>query len=244
MHQLRRAQLIPGTESPAGDGVTGAMRCVIEDDLGKKRAAVIKGGSREDVAAEATAALLLSGWGLPVPEPFLVFRGDELCFASADVGYPNLMKRFNVDLLPSPTQEAAIKLACGLVCRFRSTPLAIACDEAIDNRDRNLGNVLWDGENEAWIDHARSFGVGGLRNTNKLCEIAVAAGETEAVQRGAVAQAMMMDRNMPQQVGELLHGTLVEMPVLLDVVVVKLNTLAASLIARFPQPDDLFEQVR
>jgi hypothetical protein len=90
MHQLRKARLIAGSETSTGDGVTGAVRCVIEDEQGVKHAAVLKFGSAEEVAAEATASLLLSGWGVPVPQPYLVARDDELCFASSDVGYPNL----------------------------------------------------------------------------------------------------------------------------------------------------------
>lgn len=244
MHQLRNARLIPGTESPAGDGVTGAMRCVIEDDQGKKQSAVLKTGSLAEIAAEATASLLLSGWGLPVPQPFLVLRGHDLCFASADVGYPNLKKRLNFELASPDARQAIEIIASRIVCGFQSASLATACDEAIDNRDRNFGNILWDGKDEVWIDHAYSFGIGNRKDLNKLCLMAVAAGATEEVQRGALAASMTIDRALPEQVEENLHGTPVDMPELLAVVTKKLSNIGASLLARFPQPADLFGQVK
>ena len=240
MHQLRNARLIPGSETPAGDGVTGAIRCVIEDDQGRKQAAVLKTGSLEEIAAEATASLLLSGWGLPVPQPFLVLRGNDLCFASADVGYPNLKKRLNFELVAPEAKKALEAHASRIVCGFRSAPLATACDEAIDNRDRNFGNILWDGQDEVWIDHAYSFGIGNLDNLNKLCMMAVAAGATEEVQRGALAASMAIDRALPKRVEDTLHGSPVDMPELLSVVTQRLSNIGSSLIARFPQPADLF----
>lgn len=244
MHQLRNARLIPGSETPAGDGVTGAMRCVIEDGHGRKQAAVLKTGSLPEIAAEAAASLLLSGWGLPVPQPYLVLRGHDLCFASADVGYPNLKKRLNFELA-APDARSAIEVhASKIVCGFRSSSLATACDEAIDNRDRNFGNILWDGQDEVWIDHAYSFGVGNHQDLNKLCLMAIAAGATEEVQRGALAASMAIDRALPKQVEDSLHGTPVDMPELLAVVTQKLSNIGTSLLARFPQPVDLFGQAQ
>lgn len=242
MHQLRYARLIPGSETPAGDGVTGAMRCVIEDDQGRKQAAVLKTGSLPEIAAEATASLLLSGWGLPVPQPYLVVRGHDLCFASADVGYPNLKKRLNFELVAPDARNAIEAHASKIVCGFRSASLATACDEAIDNRDRNFGNILWDGQDEFWIDHAYSFGVGNREDLNKLCLMAIAAGATDEVQRGALAASMAIDRALPKQVEENLHGTPVDMPELLAVVTQKLRNIGSLLLARFPQPIDLFGQ--
>jgi hypothetical protein len=244
MHQLRNARLIPGTESPAGDGITGAMRCVIEDNQGKKQAAILKTGSLKEIAAEAAASLLLSGWGLPVPQPFLVLRGNDLCFASADAGYPNLKKRLNWDHALPEAKAALEAVAFALVCKFPSMPLATACDEAIDNRDRNLGNILWDGQDEVWIDHAYSFGVGSRPDMNKLCVMAVAAGAADEVQLGALAASMTLDRKLPDKVDEQLHGTAVDMPELLTTVSNKLSAIGASLLARFPQPADLFGQAK
>lgn len=244
MHQLRKAKLIAGSETPTGDGVTGAVRCVIEDEQGVKHAAVLKFGSAEEVAAEATASLLLSGWGVPVPQPYLVARDDGLCFASSDVGYPNLKKRLNFDHLPDSAKPAVALFASKLVCSLQSMPLTAACDEAIDNRDRNLGNVLWDGEDEVWIDHAYSFGVGNKPDVNKLCAMAISAGATEEVQRGALAAAMVLDRALPSSVDQALRPTPIDHPEFLDKVRERLSNIGASLLARFPQPADLFDQAQ
>ncbi|VXB36430.1 conserved hypothetical protein [Luteimonas sp. 9C] len=244
MHLLRSARLISGTETPAGDGITGALRCVIEDDQGKKFAAVLKSGPLGEIAAEATASLLLSGWGLPVPQPYLVSREEEICFASADVGYPNLKKSLSWDHA-NPEAKAAIEgLAFKLVCGFKTMPLAAACDEAIDNRDRNLGNILWDGQEEVWIDHAFSFGIGNLPDANKLCFMAISAGATEEVQRSALAASMTLDRTLSRRVEDELHGSVVEMPELLLNVSMKLSSIGASLLMRFPQPEDLFGHIK
>lgn len=229
---------------PAGDGVTGAMRCVIEDEQGKKQAAILKTGSLEEIAAEVMASLLLSGWGLSVPQPFLVLRGSDLCFASADVGYPNLKKRLSIEFAEPDVRRAVEVHASKIVCGFRSTPLAVACDEAIKNCDRNFGNILWDGQEEVWIDHAYSFGVGNRADLNKLCMMAIAAGATDEVQRGALAASMVIDRGLPKEVEECLHGTPVDMPELLASVTIKLSNIGASLLARFPQPADLFGQAK
>ena len=242
MHQLRKAHLIFGTETPAGDGITGAVRCVIEDEQGKKHAAVLKSGSPEEIAAEAIASLLLSGWGLPVPQPYLVLRGNDLCFASADVSFPNLKKRLNFDACPPAAKQVLEQVASRLVCSFRTMPLATACDEVIENRDRNFGNILWDGQDEVWIDHAFSFGVGALPDINKLCSMAVVAGATEDVQRSAIATSMTMDRTLPASVESDLRGTPVDLPDFLAIATKKLGNIGVSLVARFPQPADLFEQ--
>lgn len=244
MNKLRNARLIAGTESPAGDGITGAVRCVIEDDQGNKHTAILKTGSLQEVAAEVMASLLLSGWGLQVPRPYLVLRENELCFASADVGYPNLKKRLNWVGLPPEAQHAMELWASKLVCTFQSMPLATACDEAIDNRDRNIGNILWDGLEEVWIDHAYSLGVGNLPNVNKLCNMAIVAGVTDQIQRGAVAASLTLDRTLPNAVGNELRGTPAELPELLANVTRKLSAIGEALIARFPQPADLFGAVK
>lgn len=239
MHTLTKARLIAGSQTPVGDGVTGASRCVLEDATGRKRAAVLKEGTPAEVASEALAALLLSAWGLPVPEPFLVDVNGAIAFASADVSYPSLKQRLFSGNIHGPALEAASLTAMRIVCGFGSTPKAAACDEAIDNRDRNLGNVLWDGSSEAWIDHAYCFGVGGLEDQNKLCDMAIAIGEIESMQRGAIAAAMSLDRTAPQKA--LDHAEPHQIPIgdHASLACQRLSSLGQRLLARFPQPTDL-----
>lgn len=235
------ATIVSGSETPVGDGTTGALRCVLVLLDRSRRSAVLKRGPIGQVAAEAFSALLLRGWGLSVPEPFLVNDAGTLAFASADTGYPNLKHHLGLDALPAgPVRDAAIRTACNLVCGFPSTPLAAACDEAIDNRDRNLGNILWDGKTESWIDHAFALGEGShMLDRNKLCDMAHQAGHEDRISRGAVAQALLLDRSMPTAVEGVVSVSPIGPSSFATAVSARITTLAARLLARFPSPADL-----
>lgn len=243
MHNLGRAALVLGSETPAGDGVTGVLRCVISDANGKRFAAYLKCGPLEEVMSEALASLLLSGWGLSVPAPYLVQRGDDLCFASADVSYPNLKKRLNIDALPPSSKKVVLEHAFRLICSFKSTPLAAACDEAVYNFDRNIGNVLWDGAQEVWIDHAFCFGVGSQPDANKLCTMAVAVGETEQMQRSSLAAALTLDRTGPGKAQDQLAEAPFDVSAMIDLVERRLQQIGQLMLARFPQPADLLSKL-
>lgn len=239
--QLQIATLIPGTESPAGDGITGAMRCVIVLPDGSRRAAVIKRGPVGQVAAEAFSALVLAAWGLPVPEPFLINEAAGPAFASADVGYPNLKKRLSLDTLPDgPAKDAALRIAVQLAVQLPTTPLAVVADEAIDNRDRNLGNILWDGQSEAWIDHALALGEhpANYADRNKLCDMAQMVGEHERVKQAAVGQALVINQAALVSTSDAMPANLRDKDYA-AYVAARLTNLAARVLDRFPKPADL-----
>ena len=88
--------MIAGTETPSGDGLSGALRCTIVLPDGTRRAAILKRGPVSEIAAEAFAALVLRALGLPAPEPFFVNEKTGPSFASSDVGYPNLKQRLSL----------------------------------------------------------------------------------------------------------------------------------------------------
>lgn len=237
--------LVPGSETPVGDGITGALRCVLILPDGSKRAAVLKRGSNGQMVAEAFCALLLREWGLPVPEPFLVDEPAGIAFASADTAYPNLKQHLGLDALPAgPAREAAICIACELACSLPSAPLAAACDEAIDNRDRNLGNILWDGQDEAWIDHALALGEGIDRpDYNKLCGMAIGTSQTDRISRGAVTQALLLDRAAPVIMDGIVAASPLRATGSAVFVASRVSTLGRRLLARFPEPHDLLAGV-
>lgn len=244
--ELKIASVISGSETPVGDGQTGAMRCVIVLPDGSRKAAILKRGPVGEIAAEAFAALALSAWGLPVPEPFLVNETCGPSFASADVGYPNLKRRLALDSLPDgPAKEAAVHIAVQLAMQLPTTPLAAVADEAIDNRDRNLGNILWDGETEAWIDHALALGEypADYPDRNKLCDMAQMIGDHDRVSRAAIGQALAIS-SAP------LLATRDAMPVSLQhkdyasYVAARLTNLAVRLLDRFPKPADLLTNAK
>ena len=240
MH-IKIAKILGGTETPAGDGKTGAQRCILILEDGSKKAAVVKRGPIGQIAAEAFSALLLRQWGLAVLEPFLIDESGVLAFASADIGYPNLKQSLSLDGLPEgPARNAAIQIAMTIACGLPSVSLATACDEAIDNRDRNLGNILWDGTPEAWIDHAFALGEGNnFKDENKLCLMAIATGDDERLQRAAIAHALLLEREQPQLVESALSRTPIPPQDLASYVADRLTSLGNRLVARFPISTDL-----
>jgi hypothetical protein len=230
--------LIPGTEVPIGEGVTAPVRCLVRFADHSCRAAVLKRMASPSVAAEAFCALLLRSWGLAVPEPAIV-DGNPLAFASIDSGYPNLKQRIGwSDALPESAKAALATYGAKLVAGFGETPLALAADEAIDNRDRNLGNILWDGSNVAWIDHERAFGLGGDSDANKLAIMAVMSGDHVGIQKAAIALSLTLGT---QAISESLLecASLGEATGFASFVSSRLASLASRVLNRFPQPADL-----
>jgi hypothetical protein len=242
--KLEVAELVAGTETPAGDGVSGAMRCTIRLSDRSQRAAVLKRGPADEIAAEAFAALLLRAWSLPVPEPFLVLDGQAVSFASADVAYPNLKQALGLQALPpGSARDAALAVATALAISLPSAPLAAACDEAIDNRDRNLGNVLWDGQSEAWIDHALALGRGRTHlDVNKLCQMTVGKPDQERFSRATIAQGLILDRATPAEVDTMLASAPISPFGYATFVAARLVSLGNRLVSRFPAAADLLSK--
>lgn len=241
---LNWAEVITGTEQPLGIGTTGAARCMLRAS-GKVVGAILKRGPREHIVAEAFCALLLHKWGVPVPEFYLTEVDDELAFASVDTSYPNLSQRLSLDSLQqgTPEYDAVLLHACQLICALPSAPLAATADEAIDNRDRNLGNVLWDGVSEAWIDHAYALGNAKelMDDVNKLCLMAVASGSAESFSQAAIASWMIIDRKIPAEVAEAMKEVAdLSQPV--SEICSRLSSMGNRLTRRFPQPDDLLSE--
>ncbi|EQD46718.1 hypothetical protein B1A_14499 [mine drainage metagenome] len=170
---IQTVAIVPGTEIPIGEGINRPFRCIVRFPDQSIRAAVVKVLEAQSVAAEAFCACLLRGWGLSVPEPAIV-GGPPLAFASVDIGYPNLKQRIGwTEGMPPVLQQRLIAEGARIVAGLPDTPRALAADEAIDNRDRHLGNILWDGFNVSWIDHDRALGVVPAADANRLAQFAV-----------------------------------------------------------------------
>lgn len=239
--ELEWAEVVKGTERPIGIGVTGAMRCTARVN-GSMVAAILKRGPKEHIVAEAFCAMLLRAWGLNVPPSYLVESEEGLAFASADIGYPNLSQRLGIDVLQqdSPEYEAALVVACKLICSFPSAPLAATADEAIDNRDRNIGNVLWDGVTEVWIDHAHALGNAKdtMADANKLCMMAIASGVKESFSRSAIAAWLVLDRDAPKSASDGILD-LADMNEPVRSICQRLTVMGNRLLNRFPSAPDL-----
>lgn len=243
--RIQTAELLAGSETPAGDGLSGALRCVLRLPDRTQRGAILKRGPFEEVAAEVFAALLLRAWSLPVPDAFLVADASALSFGSADLGYPNLKQTLGLEAVPpEPAKDAALGVAMRLATSLPTAPLAAACDEAIENRDRNLGNVLWDGQSEAWIDHALAFGRGhGYPDQNKLCSMVAGKPDQDRFIRAAIAQALLLDRALPGEVECILASTPAGTVRHAAFVAARLASLGNRLIARFPTATDLLSNL-
>lgn len=235
---IQWGEVITGTETEVGIGVSGVTRCSIRVN-GRAQGAILKRGPQSEILAEAFAAMLLRRWGLPVPTPYLVDEPGGLAFASAEQSYPNLAQRMGLDDFPagSPASDAAHLIAYRVIAELPTTPLALVADEAICNPDRNVGNILWDGIDEQWIDHAYAF-VFDSPVPNRLVEMTNQAGKGDDIRTAAIAAWLGLDRDAPSATIETLPPTL-DAGNHAQYVSQQLSQLGNRLLARFPQPDDL-----
>jgi hypothetical protein len=234
--KLRTGIIYSSTETPTGEGLTQPVRGIVKVD-GQLQAAVIKRIPKDAVIAECFCALLMRGWELPVPEPILVVEGETLVFASLDSGYPNLKQQIGWhDGWPAHIKQRLERFGASIVCGWPDAPRLLAVDELIANADRNLGNFLWDGSTHAYIDHERTLGLYPHVH-NLLVVMALVVGKAEPIEAGAVAAALALDRSIPAAI---------ESPEELDFskfvayIESRLPALASQVLARFPQPKDLF----
>jgi hypothetical protein len=204
------------------------------------RAAIVKELSAKPLAAEVFCAHLLRGWGLKTPDVAIV-QGTKLALASLDTGYPNLKQRINFqDSLPNTIKKLLERHGAILVASFPETPRAIAVDEAIANRDRNLGNILWDGTNVAWIDHDRALGLTNDLNLNKLVNFVVMSGTDHGKIAAAAVQSalQLFSSSVAEAVRECASLDVGQFGVQVSS---RLAKLAQKVLERFPMPDDLLK---
>lgn len=243
--ELSVVELIAGTETPVGAGLTGAHRGLVRYPEGMVKAAIVKRMETRAIAAECFCSLLLRRWGLNVPEPAIV--GDPpIAFACVDVSYPNLLQRVGwSEDLPPHIKVALAQRAAKLVADFAQTPLALAADEAIRNLDRNLGNILWNGNEVAWIDHERALGIspGGTPDRNKLADLAVMSGEHDRIAAAAVTASFTLSGGAVDD-AERVCAVHADTAGFSAVVSERLRHLANAVLARFPKPNDLLEAVQ
>ncbi|WP_060733569.1 hypothetical protein [Burkholderia cenocepacia] len=233
--KLRIGDLVPNTETPVGEGVNSAVRAIIRVD-GKSYAAIVKRIPIEAVLAECFCGLLFRLWELPTPEPILLQSGDDILFASLDVGYPNLKKRMGwPDTLASGQRQILETMCARIVCSWDDIAKAMAADEAIANADRNLGNFLWDGANHSYIDHERTLGL-WPHERNIIAILAQLAGRAEEIQRSGVAAALVLD---PTAQTKISGPDGVDFSAYATFVAGQLQGLARRVLARFPEPKDL-----
>lgn len=112
------------------------------------------------IYVECVCAVIGRELGLPIPKPILVKVPQEslpsevsnkpfiLAFASQDAEYPSFRRYFNSN--STDALESLINFS-------KSLDIAVF-DEWIGNWDRNIGNILYDGNNEYFfIDHENAI---------------------------------------------------------------------------------------
>lgn len=242
---LHTVVLVSGSETPVGEGINRPSRCLVRFTDQSTRVAILKKLTPEGVAAEAFCALLLRGWGLSVPEPAIVngvngVNGVSIAFGSIDAGYPNLKQKIGwSDSLPPHAKQLLVIQGARLVAGFAETPRALVADEAIENRDRNFGNILWDGQNVAWIDHERALGLAPDADANKLANFAIWSGSHNSIQQSAVAISLALSPQAITDSATACNG-ICNTTGFAAQVSSRLTSLAGRVLNRFPQPQSLF----
>lgn len=242
--ELSVVEIIPGTETPVGTGLSGAHRALVRYPDGNIKTAIVKRMGEKAIAAECFCSLLLKRWGLNVPEPAIV-GSPPVAFACVDVAYPNLLQRVGwSQSLPPQVKAILERSAAKLVASFEQTPLALAADEAIQNLDRNLGNILWNGNEVAWIDHERALGASPqpMQDLNKLALLAVASGEHDRIAAAAVTATFTLSGGAVDDAHRVCSGH-ADTSGFSEVVSERLKRLANAVLDRFPKPSDLLAEV-
>lgn len=237
--ELKTAVLIvKGTK--VGEGVNEPCRAIVrtnEIDI----AIILKELPPAAIAAECFAALLLRKWGLNVPEPILVDMNGTLGFGSAEITYPNLKQKFQYDLIPNELQQIVLAHMANIIREWKQTPLAIAIDEVIGNKDRNIGNILWDGGEPYFIDHERSFDLVKLGDRNKLAELSILGNsDTNSILQAAVSTARALSLSVMQEA--ITATASLDTRHCSEYIESRMPHLVSMVLNRFPQPQDLLSQ--
>lgn len=236
---MLRGRLIPDSETPIHDGKTKPppVRAKVRLDNGRAVQAIIKRLPPRETAIECFCSTLLQNWGIPTPPIALVEDGDGIVFASLDTHYPSLKKRFGISEDMSKPEQAERTIAAGhIVKTWEETPLVIAADEAIANTDRNLGNILWDGEDRSYIDHAASLDP-TASGINKLAGLMYTIGQSERIEKSAVTACFTLAKeSITQSVEEMPETWLEYKNEFAHFVSNRLPQLANKVIACFPKP--------
>ena len=236
--RIRIAELISGTEQPVGEGVTAPCRAILKLD-GQLLNGIVKSISIEQITAECLCATLLRGWGLPVPEPVIV-DGSPIKFASVELKFPNLKHALGYTNNMHPEEvEVLLKYCKELLSRAPQTPDLIACDEAIGNFDRNLGNILWDGKDMYFIDHERALGLGDSPDANKIAALVIDSQNLTEIKQSAVAKALTLNCDLMKSI----DCNKIDVNIFADYLNNRIRLVASKVIARFPKPADLLSNL-
>lgn len=237
--ELRTAVLIV-KGADIGEGITKPCRAIVRTN-GIDIAIILKELPPPAIAAECFAALLLREWGLNVPEPILVDMDGVLGYGSAEITYPNLKQKFHFDLIPNALQQIVLTHMAIIIREWKQTPLAVAIDEVIGNKDRNIGNILWDGGEPYFIDHERSFDLVKLEDRNMLAELSILGiSDTSSILQAAVSTARSLSQSVMHEASAA--TTSLDTKYCSEYIESRIPNLVRMVLNRFPQPQDLLSE--
>lgn len=237
--ELKTAELIlKGCK--VNDGITEPIRAIVRMN-DRDTSVILKELDKPAIAAECFSALLLRGWGLNVPEPVLVNDGDGIqYFGSLEILYPSLKQKMNIDAIPESARHEVLQQISCIIIKWRQTPLAIAIDEVIGNKDRNIGNILWDGSEPYFIDHERCFDLIEQIDLNKLADLSNLSGESDKIKTLAVAAVTTLESTIIDEAQAATES--LDTMAYNEYIKNKIPQLTRMVLNRFPQPQDLFNQ--
>ncbi|MEM5314291.1 hypothetical protein [Paraburkholderia sp. JHI869] len=184
---IEEGVLIPATLRPVGQGLSGAKRGQVKIS-GISHKCVVKPESIGGVVAECFAAAVGIHLGLPTLKPVIVrYPGkSEMWFGARDLQHPSLLTAMNVN------DAAGVRRAALLLATWAQFGSTISFDELIANPDRNLQNLLWDGQDFWLIDHARALG-NAVHEKNTLANVAMSLEPVavDGAKAAAIAQALV-----------------------------------------------------
>lgn len=167
---IRMGVLLPGFR-PIGQGINDAVRGFADLGTGRDDPVVAKFLQVEEILAEAFCSYLCRLSGMKSPEP-LILRCQSTnrdVFATIDLEHPNFAHYLD---LTDPRWEAE---CCRRILAWPGATATIAFDEWVNNRDRNIQNLVWLGVDDyALIDHGKSLGVdSSYRDQNIIAQFVV-----------------------------------------------------------------------
>lgn len=200
---MKQGVLQPGAK-PLGVGTTGAVRGLVR--VGEKDyPCIAKPCNPQELAAECFCALMAREVALRAPEPILVHHNGEIWFGSIDLTFPNLVAYWKINL--AAPDALLVQLAAEDLAQWAGCGRLLAFDVLIDNADRNLGNLLFDGQDYAVIDHARSLGLWPSNQVLvKLLSLTLEPLQTANLNAAATAAALTFDQNAPIFCGSVLQS--------------------------------------
>ena len=188
--KIETGTLLPHSLQPVGQGVTGAQYAVVYIS-GVTQRCVVKQAGAQEIAAECLCSLLGGALSLPTLIPIIVTdpRDQTYWFGAREVGYPSLSTHLAIGSNLNDSQWAMI---VSILSNWSQVGNVISFDELIENGDRNLGNILWNGTQFTIIDHERALNI-TPKEINKLAALATKYFDTNIIPKirySSVAAAM------------------------------------------------------